>query len=383
MSVAVVSSRPEVLRWAQSAASGATSTVASLHADPGSADVAALAALAAHVAVLDATADPAGALRTARALREAAPTTAVLLVGDLQPHHLTEALRVQVADVVSPEASVAELLEALRRVAVWEPAAPGRGSADHRTVAVVAPKGGCGKTTVSSNLAVELARRTADEGRRCVLVDLDVQFGDVAAALGLEPANDLTDAVRAVAAGTGLKLLLARHSSGCYVLCAPDSPLAADSVTAEQTRSVLEALHREFDHVVVDTAAGLDEHTLAAVEMADEVVLLASTDLASVNNARKALAVLDVVAREGAARHVVVNRADANVGVRLEDLEASLGAHVDVVVPQDRAVVAAGNAGVPVVVHDGRGPAARALSSLVDRFAAPPARRRRWTGGAR
>ncbi|GAA4426054.1 hypothetical protein GCM10023169_24480 [Georgenia halophila] len=241
-------------------------------------------------------------------------------------------------------------------------------------ISVVSPKGGVGKTTVATNLAVGLART---EPHSTVLVDLDVQFGDVASALNLSPEYSLVDAVRGPAARDSmvLKTFLTLHETGLYVVCGPDSPVAADSVSADAVSHLLEMLASEFRYVVVDTAPGLSEHTLAAMDQTSDLVLVTSMDVPGVRGLRKELDTLDDLGMFRDARFVTLNFADRRGGLSVADVEATLGAEVDLVLPRSKAALASVNLGVPLLQSRLRDPLTKQLRALVGRYAAgQPAR---------
>ncbi|MFC8597917.1 CpaE family protein [Isoptericola sp. NPDC057191] len=237
-----------------------------------------------------------------------------------------------------------------------------------RVVTVLSPKGGVGKTTVATNLAVGLALA---EPHSTVLVDLDVQFGDVASALDLSPQHALPDAVRGAATGDGmvLKTFLTLHpATGLSVVCGVDDPADADGVTGADVDHLLAALAGEFRHVVVDTAPGLSEHTLAALDRTTDPVLLASMDVPGVRGLRKELDVLDALGVFPDGRFVAMNFADRASGLSLADVTATLGTSVDLVLPRSRAVPASVNLGVPVLQSGVRDPITKPLRSLAARF---------------
>ncbi len=329
------------------------------------------------------------ALALARELEQTRPEISVLLVSEPTPELWQHALRAGVRDVVAPDAVDADLRTAFERT--MEVAArrrhnlvgdtDGPGSAG-RIISVLSPKGGSGKTTVSSNLAVGLAMA---EPNQVAIVDLDLQFGDVAASLGLSPQHTLVDAVRAPGEldGMALKSFLSSHHSDLWALCGPESPAEGEDVTADQAKQVVEKLADEFRYVVVDTGAGLDEHTLSAVEASTDLVLVCAMDVTSVQSLRKEIAALDQLGMTHQRRHLVINRADSKVGLDLRDVEASIDMPVDVAVSSSRAVPLSLNQGLPVIASETRSQVARQFAQLVERFAEQPAavpgaRRRKW-----
>ena len=242
-----------------------------------------------------------------------------------------------------------------------------------RVITVLSPKGGAGKTTVATNLATRLALLAPG---RVAIVDVDLQFGDVASALGLGPQATLADAARLGTHidSTALKVFLEPHSSGLYALVGPHFPAEAEEVTAEAVGQIIDILSAEFDYVVLDTAAGLDEYALAAAERSDDLVLVCVTDVPSVRGLRKALDAIDLLGMTKARRHLVLNRSDDKVGLSAADVEATIGVAVEASVPTSRSIQIAVNQGTPVVQSDPKSPAGRAMANLAGYFVdAPPA----------
>lgn len=330
----------------------------------------------------------AAALSIARALEVHRPDLSVLLVAPPSPELYQQALRAGVRDLLSPDADDAEVKDVFqramevgdrRRAAIAaEQAAP-----TGRTLVVLSPKGGSGKTTTATNLARTLA---TDAPGGVVLVDLDLQFGDDAGALGLVPEHTMADAAGAVGGidALTLKVFLTPHPSGLYVLCAPPTPEAGEGISAEQVSRVLELLALEFPYVVVDTAAGLNEHALSAIEHATDLILVCSMDAPSVRALRKEVLALDQLGMTHQARHLVLNRADSRVGLDTSDVEATIGLRVAVALPSTRLIPTSVNLATAVVESDPRSPVARRFRSLSERFreppdaAQPPAARPRW-----
>ena len=335
------------------------------------------------VVVIDTAAGLDDALGLSSRLAAECPGMAVVLVTD-QPDTLAlSALRAGACDVVHPEAEVPAVAAILRRAAqVAAASAPqnhgdgtsnGAGDSRGRVISVVSPKGGVGKTTVATNLAVGLARSAPHS---TVLVDLDVQFGDVASALNLDPEHTLLDVVRgpAVQDSMVLKTFLTQHQTGLYTVCAPASPADADDITSADVARLLQTLASEFRYIVVDTAPGLDDHALAAIDQADELVLMTSLDVPGVRGLRKEMTVLRDLGIDVDRRHVLVNFADPRSGLTKADAEATIGAGVDLVLPRSKAVPVSVNQGLPLLQSDTRDPMTKQLRKLVDRFTPAPMR---------
>ena len=304
------------------------------------------------------------------------PEISVLLVAPSDAELVLRAMRAGVRDIIPPDATETELHAAVsaagehsaRRAVRQSLPTPGAEQvAESRVIVVVSPKGGVGKSTIASNLAVGLAKAAP---MQVVLVDLDLQFGDIATHLDLSPSHSLTDAFGSSGGVDSmlLKTFLTVHPSSFYVLCGSESPAAADRIAPKQVRELLSQLATQFRYVVVDTGAGLDEHTLAALEEANEVVVVSSMDVASVRNVRKEIEVLAQLNILPPSRHFVLNFADRQSGMSVRDVEAVVGLPVNIVVPRAAQVYVSANRGVPVLLDKKGGPAAKAMRKLVKRF---------------
>ena len=316
-------------------------------------------------------ADP--ALEFAALLDRERPDLCVLLVAEPTQDLYRKALRVGVRDILDPDADLEDVRAAFDAAIETADRRQLQGTSEtetetRRTIAVVSPKGGAGKTAIASNLAVGLAGVAPNE---VVIVDLDVQFGDVGNALRLAPECTIMDAVHVgeTLDSTTLKAFLTAHPSGAYALCAPDTPADADLVTTEDVVRVLELLATEFRFVIVDTGAGLDEHTLSALEHATDLVLVCGTDVASARAVRKEIDAFDLLGITTQRRHLVLNRADARVGLTGDDIEGTVGIEVSVSIPSSRAVPLSMNQGIPLLEGAQKSPVSRSLGELVNRLA--------------
>lgn len=242
-------------------------------------------------------------------------------------------------------------------------------------IVVAAPKGGQGKTTTAINLAAGLAEV---EPNSVVLLDADVQFGDIANALDLSPQYSLAEAVHVGNDEVALKALLVHHEDDFFVLASPPSPELADGITSELLGALLKRLATMFRYVIVDTTPGLGEHTLVALEHATDGVFVTNMTVPSLRALRKEFELLVALGLVPANRHIVMNFVEKNTGILLKDAQAILGAEVDVEVPRSTAVVLASNEGVPLIHHDVRDAAAKAMRGVVQRIdpSAVPTRKR-------
>ncbi|QXG75638.1 AAA family ATPase [Modestobacter sp. L9-4] len=299
----------------------------------------------------------------------ASAATSVVVVGPSDPDLWVAAMRSGVRDVLSPDAGPDDVVAVLRRCAerARALATTVEEDSDHRVIVVASAKGGVGKTTVSTNLAVGLARSGTGS---TVIVDLDLQFGDVASALALVPEYSLPDTVHGAASSDPLvlKTFLTRHPSGLYVVAGSDSPAAGDAVTSEQVARLIDTLRQEFQYVVLDTAPGLSDHTLTVLERATDLVLLSGGDVPGVRGLRKEIDVLTELGLVPDRRHLLLNMWDTDGALSMKDIETTIGAPLDLVLPRSSAVPLSTNTGVPLLQAGGRDPVAKGLQTLLDRF---------------
>jgi pilus assembly protein CpaE len=317
------------------------------------------------------------ALEFTRVCDRLRPDISVVIVAEPSSELLRWALRAGARDVIAPTTPDAEIRSALQWA--WEGATGRRTLLDGarksetpsaRVIAVLCPKGGVGKTTVSSNLAIGLAEVAPGE---VVVVDLDLQFGDIASALQLSPERTFSDAARSASVldVTNLKVFLTPHRKEFFALCAPISPTEADDLTPQHVHSVLQLLVESFKYVVIDTASGLDEAALVALEYATDLVIMSATDVPSVRATQKEVEALRMLGNTTQRWHLVLNRADARTGLSTADIESSIGLAVDVAIPSSRDVPISLNQGTPMVELDPRSPFSRAVAKLVSRLTPP------------
>jgi pilus assembly protein CpaE len=312
-------------------------------------------------------------LELAAHLESEHPEIGVILVAEPTPDLWQLALRAGVGDILSPHASDEELGTTLERM--FETAAKRRhnladtadGRVASRLITVIAPKGGVGKTTMSTNLAVALAERTATP---VALLDLDLTFGDVASGLGLVPEHTMSDllAVPGGITATALKMCLTRRSDNLFALCAPFTPDAGEDVPEAVVDRVLRLLADEFGHVVVDTPAGLSEATLAAIAASTDLMLMCDLSVSALKALRKVIDTLDQLGLTAAKRHLVLNRADAKVGIDAEQAAALVGLPATLLVPSSNLIATAMNHGIPILEHSPRSPAAKRFRTVAELF---------------
>ncbi|HEY3524176.1 MAG TPA: AAA family ATPase [Candidatus Limnocylindrales bacterium] len=234
-----------------------------------------------------------------------------------------------------------------------------------RVALVFAPKGGVGTTTIAVNLAMSKAKEAPD---RVVVVDLDLQFGQVATFLDVTPRQTLADVVRdeqALREAELLRTFATRHDSGLHVLASPGSPEPARLVEPSHVEQVLKTIVGTYDYVVVDAGSTLDERALAAFERADAVILPVYPEIAALKALHSLLDYLNENGSVAGKTTFVLNNVFARELLKLRDVESSLGTRISFELPYDPFIyLKAVNEGRPVAIGAPRSVAAERFRQL-------------------
>jgi pilus assembly protein CpaE len=298
-------------------------------------------------------------------LREHSHAPVVLLATAADPG----LLEVEAAEVlILPQPAAAIVFAAQRATAGTMPR-----DTRARVITVFSPKGGTGKSVVSCNLAAQFAAA----GKRTLLVDLDLQFGDVAIMLGLEPDLTLHDLLTAPGKLDAEKIggYATRHSSGLHVLPAPLRPEDAELLTDGRVAELLDAARPGYDVVVVDTAPFFHGAVLASFDRTDELLLVTAPDVPSMKNVRLTLQTLELISFPAERVRIVLNRASSRVGFRAGQVASVLERAVDFELPEEDAVLVGVNRGVPAVLAKRQGAFSAAIAAMaagLERGAASP-----------
>jgi pilus assembly protein CpaE len=217
-----------------------------------------------------------------------------------------------------------------------------------KLIVVLGPKGGTGKTLTAVNLAVAMQ----EAGKKVALVDLDLQFGDIALCMGLPPDRTVYDLTTEHQAALDLETIeryMLTHESGVKVLVAPSRPDQAAAVSVEVVREVYAHLRSAYDAVVVDTPPGFTPEVIASIDMSTDLVMVGMLDSLSLKNTKLGLETLELMHYDQDAVRIVLNRAHSRVGISTNTVGRVLGREPDILVPSDREVPRTINEGVPIV----------------------------------
>ncbi len=234
-----------------------------------------------------------------------------------------------------------------------------------RLIALFSPKGGVGRTTIATNLAVALRTMT---GKRVALVDCNLIFGDIAVMLNLHANTTISDLIHGIRTldKETLDRILVEHNSGVKVLLGPPRPELAELITADHLRTILNQVKLHYDYVVVDTPPTFEDTVLAVLDLSDQILLLSTPEVPAIKNVKLFLEVAEALHYPQEKLTLVLNRADSTGSIHVEDIEQSIRFKISASIPSAWQLVStAVNQGVPVVTSQPDSAVAKSLMEMV------------------
>lgn len=231
-------------------------------------------------------------------------------------------------------------------------------------VTVFGAKGGLGKTTIAANLAVKLAEKR----KKVVLVDLDLQFGDINILLDIEPKETIIELVQEVITPNidSIRSYMTVHSSGVHVLCAPRSPEYAELVSPERVSNLLSLLRTYYDYVIIDTAPSFSEINMTAIESSSLIFFVTGLDISILKNSKLSVSLLESLQQTDKVR-VIVNRAVDMNTITINDVQKIIGYPIWTKMPSDyKVAVNALNRGVPFVTGAPGSKLSQSINEMAD-----------------
>ena len=306
-------------------------------------------------------------------------TQMIMVVEALDSTVLRDAMRAGIKDVIESASLDEQLKPSIDRALAIssrlkesldikdEPVTEDAGDQPGKVITFFSTKGGVGKSVISTNCAVALAKST---GKEVVVLDLDLQFGDVGIMYQMSPNHTIFDAVQAISRldEDMLKGFLMVHTSGVKALLAPVRPHESDSITAAHVKEIIDLLRKLFDYVVVDTPPSFTDVVLAALDESDQIYLIATMDMPSIKNIKLAVQTLKQLGYSENIIKFILNRADSKVWLEVDEVEKSLGLKADAKIPSDRIVPRSVNKGIPIVLEQPKSSIAKSLFALAERI---------------
>lgn len=323
-----------------------------------------------------------------RIIREEVPTMQVVLASErLADHDVRDVVRAGAIDAVElpmPEDKLADALSRALLIAgrargaasagtAVEPARPEPTPLPGRVITIASASGGCGKTFLATNLAWFLTRHG---GRKVCIVDLDLQFGEVTAALRLRPRYTITDLIQQSEEADGqleahVVEFCELHDTGISVLAAPRDPTEAVAIRPDDVGRVIDAARAHFDDVIVDTPPALADSVVTAFNRSDELLVMATLDVPSIRNMQVFLGTLDRLRVSTDGVHLILNKAESNAGMEVRQVLKLFPQGFDATLPYAREVQRSINAGRPVLDTDPAAPISHQLGATLRRYLPP------------
>ena len=324
-------------------------------------------------------------LQRLRLIREELPAMSVVLAFSRRPDaSLRDIVRTGAVDLLQLPIDDKELTEAIDRavelagsppavsaagdVPIAAPtgaAPPSSARALGRVFTISSATGGCGKTFYATNLAYFLVRYT---GKRVVILDLDLQFGEVVTALRLRPKYTIFDALQREDTDEDdlrahIEEYMVTHETGVHVLAAPREPSEADRISPPDVTRIIEAARKQYDYIIVDTPPQLNESVLAAFDLSDQLYVMATLDLPSVRNMSVFLGTLERLKISADNVKLVLNKAESDVGIDIDQVTKLFPQGFESVLPYAKEVSRSINLGMPVMAASPQSEISRLMTS--------------------
>jgi pilus assembly protein CpaE len=313
-----------------------------------------------HIVLMDINMPVMDGIKATQALNEEGIEASIIIMSiQGEGEYIKRAMSAGARDYVVKPFGVKELVDTVRHVYEMDKSRKLRnggtsaGKVDSKIISIFSTKGGVGKTTIATNLAVSLSNLT---GKKIALLDFDLQFGDVAICLNLYVKNSMTELVKDFAnieQDSGLlEEYLLTHYSGIKVLAAPIRPENAEYVTTDHIKKTIELLKGRYDYIIIDTSHGFNDTVITALDMSDMIIYVSTLDLPSIKNTKNGLDIMKSLNYPNEKVKIVINKSNESFGVNHTDFENTLGVNIWTMIPDDLASVTISvNNGHPLVSH--------------------------------
>lgn len=320
--------------------------------------------------------------------RSVKPSLGVILTRNrLEISTLTEALRAGIREVVATD-DASSLAAACKRSLeissnLMESTIQSKlGKSQAKTLIVFSAKGGCGKTTLSINLAYAIATQTQS---KVALLDFDLQFGDIAVALHIQPERTISDAISMQTSldSMGVKSLMVNQLSNLDVLLAPTNPTDVEFVSVDLVNNLMSNLRNSYDYIVIDTPPAFTDVVLRIFDQADKCFLLTTLDMPSIKNLKLVIDTLEALNVKKSRLDFVLNKSNLKTGISKQEAEEMLGEKFTAEIPFSNEVSNSTNRGMPIVVDRPNHSVSKSIKALAKKthdsfFPREGKKERRW-----
>jgi pilus assembly protein CpaE len=301
-----------------------------------------------------------GIKATKKITEEGLDGSVIMMSVQEEREYIKKAMSAGARDYVVKPFKVNELIDTIKRIFQVDQAKKKKiaspvtaSKLQSKVISVFSTKGGVGKTTIATNLAVAIATTTK---KKVALLDFDLQFGDVAISLNLFIKNTITELIKDISnveqENDMIEEYMLAHYSGVKVLAAPIKPENAEYVNSEHIKKILGILKGRFEYIIIDTAQGFDDTVITALDESDTILYISTLDLPSIKNTKNGLEVMKTLNYSNEKVRVVVNKSNESFGIKHLDFKAALNVDLFAIIPDDLASVAISvNNGHPLVSH--------------------------------
>jgi pilus assembly protein CpaE len=327
-------------------------------------------------------------ITTSQEIGQVAPTCQVIMMSvQSEADYLRRSMLAGAMDFLTKPFTSEELTSSIRRVysmgasrRASMPVTPAVGEAEHigrmapsggpspvgKLLVIFSPKGGTGCSTVATNLAIALGQVTS---KKVALLDASLQFGDISVLLNLQGNRSIADAAAQMDQldSVLMSAILSPHPSGIQVLAAPATPEMSETISTEDLKSVLNFLQADFDYVVIDTWSYLDDTVLAAMDLADRILIVMTPEIPSIKSTKQFFEVAEALSFPLGKIDLILNKVFPRDGIRPEQLEGSIKHEIRTQLIFDaRSIRQATNQGLPIVIGDPHNPLSESFVALAE-----------------